>query len=236
MCECVRACARELLLIQTRNANERPTTTCRPIRAPLAVYTHDACPQIAMQWMDARRPGSAEREERGHHEQEGIPDAPGAPWRFAWSPCVLRFFVGDMRAASLRCTINLLFGSSSGLLPFEGPFLITKTKAFKTFSSSLDSRLSSLAASRLAVVVLSRSARERAGSSDMTGGLTSARTYYTKVAAASFLIGASMELFMIRTGFYEKVTSIEAEERRERLRAQQQLVAGERGTGEGKGW
>ena len=61
---------------------------------------------------------------------------------------------------------------------------------------------------------------------DMTGGLTSAasrRTYYTKVAAASFLIGASMELFMIRTGFYEKVTSIEAEERRERLRAQQQL-------------
>ena len=80
-----------------------------------------------------------------------------------------------------------------------------------------------LVASRLAVI---RRCVVVAESIDMTGGLTSAasrRTYYTKVAAASFLIGASMELFMIRTGFYEKVTSIEAEERRERLRAQQQL-------------
>ncbi len=81
-----------------------------------------------------------------------------------------------------------------------------------------------------------------------------ARRYYALVAGASFCLGAGMELFMVRrtifdapscltsllpfplpfvsnqcppqikTGFYEKVTMIEAEERqiqRERLLAQQ---------------
>lgn len=39
--------------------------------------------------------------------------------------------------------------------------------------------------------------------------------FYARVSALSFGIGASMELFMIKTGFYEKVTSIEAERLRE---------------------
>ena len=36
---------------------------------------------------------------------------------------------------------------------------------------------------------------------------------YWKVAGLSFVVGACMELFMIKTGFYEKVTAIEAERR-----------------------
>lgn len=36
---------------------------------------------------------------------------------------------------------------------------------------------------------------------------------YWKVAGISFVVGACMELFMIKTGFYEKVTAIEAERR-----------------------
>lgn len=36
---------------------------------------------------------------------------------------------------------------------------------------------------------------------------------YWKVAGFSFVVGACMELFMIKTGFYEKVTAIEAERR-----------------------
>lgn len=53
--------------------------------------------------------------------------------------------------------------------------------------------------------------------------MASLRAFYSKVAAASFVIGASMEAFMVQTGFYEKVAAIEAEERRERrITAQQQ--------------
>jgi len=53
--------------------------------------------------------------------------------------------------------------------------------------------------------------------------MATARSYYALVAGASFCLGAGMELFMIKTGFYEKVTMIEAEERqtqRERLLSQ----------------
>ncbi|RVX21934.1 hypothetical protein CK203_001444 [Vitis vinifera] len=35
--------------------------------------------------------------------------------------------------------------------------------------------------------------------------------WYLKIAAVSALIGASMELFMIKTGFYDKVTVLESE-------------------------
>jgi hypothetical protein len=37
------------------------------------------------------------------------------------------------------------------------------------------------------------------------------RDFYVKTAVASALVGAAMELFMIKTGFYDKVTVIEAE-------------------------
>ena len=37
--------------------------------------------------------------------------------------------------------------------------------------------------------------------------------FYAKVTAASFALGAAMELFMIKTGFYGKVTALEAERR-----------------------
>jgi hypothetical protein len=45
--------------------------------------------------------------------------------------------------------------------------------------------------------------------------LSPALQYYFKVAAASFCIGASMELFMIKTGFYDTVVRLEAEARLE---------------------
>lgn len=38
-------------------------------------------------------------------------------------------------------------------------------------------------------------------------------TFYTKIAVASFALGAAMEGFMIKTGFYDKVLHIEAERR-----------------------
>ncbi|CAL6413478.1 unnamed protein product [Bathycoccus prasinos] len=38
-------------------------------------------------------------------------------------------------------------------------------------------------------------------------------SYYYKVATASFVCGAAVEAFMIHTGFYEKVTQIEANRR-----------------------
>ena len=56
----------------------------------------------------------------------------------------------------------------------------------------------------------------------MLGALQRRSSYYVTVATASFCIGAAMELFMIQTGFYDKVTMIEAEERRERLAVIQQ--------------
>ncbi|GAQ84632.1 hypothetical protein KFL_001980140 [Klebsormidium nitens] len=37
--------------------------------------------------------------------------------------------------------------------------------------------------------------------------------FQAKLAAVCFVVGASMELFMIKTGFYNKVTAIEAERR-----------------------
>ncbi|CAA6669065.1 unnamed protein product [Spirodela intermedia] len=37
--------------------------------------------------------------------------------------------------------------------------------------------------------------------------------WYLKIFAVSALCGASMELFMIHTGFYDKVTVLEAEKR-----------------------
>jgi hypothetical protein len=37
--------------------------------------------------------------------------------------------------------------------------------------------------------------------------------FYTKVAVASFALGGCMEMFMIKTGFYDKVLHIEAERR-----------------------
>ncbi|KAK9808934.1 hypothetical protein WJX72_006590 [[Myrmecia] bisecta] len=35
--------------------------------------------------------------------------------------------------------------------------------------------------------------------------------FYAKVASACFVAGGCMELFMIKTGFYDKVTQLEAE-------------------------
>ncbi len=37
--------------------------------------------------------------------------------------------------------------------------------------------------------------------------------WYLKIAVASAVVGASMELFMIKTGFYDKVTVLESEKR-----------------------
>ncbi|XP_034198320.1 uncharacterized protein LOC117613836 [Prunus dulcis] len=37
--------------------------------------------------------------------------------------------------------------------------------------------------------------------------------WYVKIALGSALIGASMEFFMIKTGFYDKVTVLESEKR-----------------------
>eukprot|EP00890_Picochlorum_soloecismus_P001460 jgi/Picsp_1/2314/NSC_05777-R1_hypothetical protein CHLNCDRAFT_58390 [Chlorella variabilis] len=39
----------------------------------------------------------------------------------------------------------------------------------------------------------------------------SAGTLYAKIGGICFLLGAGMEFFMIKTGFYEKVVEIEAE-------------------------
>ncbi|KAK3417736.1 uncharacterized protein LOC104414963 [Eucalyptus grandis] len=37
--------------------------------------------------------------------------------------------------------------------------------------------------------------------------------WYVKIAVFSALVGGSMELFMIKTGFYDKVTELESEKR-----------------------
>lgn len=37
--------------------------------------------------------------------------------------------------------------------------------------------------------------------------------WYLKIAVVSAMIGGSMEFFMIKTGFYDKVTVLEAEKR-----------------------
>ncbi|BDA44132.1 hypothetical protein COCOBI_05-3160 [Coccomyxa sp. Obi] len=51
--------------------------------------------------------------------------------------------------------------------------------------------------------------------------------FYVKVAGLCFLVGAGMEGFMIRTGFYDKVTEIEAqrlEETREEREAFKRML------------
>ncbi|PKU77456.1 uncharacterized protein LOC110108733 [Dendrobium catenatum] len=45
------------------------------------------------------------------------------------------------------------------------------------------------------------------------GGQLKFLDWYLKIAAVSALVGASMELFMIHTGFYDKVTVLESEKR-----------------------
>ncbi|KAG2721592.1 hypothetical protein I3843_02G074800 [Carya illinoinensis] len=37
--------------------------------------------------------------------------------------------------------------------------------------------------------------------------------WYLKISVVSALVGASMEFFMIKTGFYDKVTVLESEKR-----------------------
>ncbi|XP_048321818.1 uncharacterized protein LOC107411405 isoform X2 [Ziziphus jujuba] len=37
--------------------------------------------------------------------------------------------------------------------------------------------------------------------------------WYLKISVGAALVGASMELFMIKTGFYDKVTVLESEKR-----------------------
>ncbi|CAL0323379.1 unnamed protein product [Lupinus luteus] len=37
--------------------------------------------------------------------------------------------------------------------------------------------------------------------------------WYLKIGIVSALVGASMELFMIKTGFYDQVTALESEKR-----------------------
>ncbi|XP_068478960.1 uncharacterized protein [Phaseolus vulgaris] len=37
--------------------------------------------------------------------------------------------------------------------------------------------------------------------------------WYLKIGVVSALVGASMEVFMIKTGFYDKVTVLESEKR-----------------------
>jgi hypothetical protein len=39
------------------------------------------------------------------------------------------------------------------------------------------------------------------------------RAFYARVTVMSFALGAAMELFMIKTGFYAKVTDLEAQRR-----------------------
>ncbi|KAL1803837.1 hypothetical protein DCAR_0935521 [Daucus carota subsp. sativus] len=37
--------------------------------------------------------------------------------------------------------------------------------------------------------------------------------WYVKIGVAAAIVGGGMELFMIKTGFYDKVTELEAEKR-----------------------
>ncbi|WPT13170.1 hypothetical protein PSENEW3_00001014 [Picochlorum sp. SENEW3] len=49
-------------------------------------------------------------------------------------------------------------------------------------------------------------------------------SFYTKVAVLSFCLGAGMEYFMIRTGFYDKVVEIEAERLQDHLEEREQFL------------
>jgi|TARA_B110000977_G_scaffold136810_1_gene173747 hypothetical protein len=57
----------------------------------------------------------------------------------------------------------------------------------------------------------SRLARQRTAVRPAAEALT--WEFYGKLIGVSFTVGACMELFMVKTGFYEKVTAIEAERR-----------------------
>lgn len=48
--------------------------------------------------------------------------------------------------------------------------------------------------------------------------------WYIKLAVGFATIGAAMEYFMIRTGFYDKVTVLEAEKRAEELDPRSQAI------------
>ncbi|KAI5650655.1 hypothetical protein M9H77_36660 [Catharanthus roseus] len=49
-------------------------------------------------------------------------------------------------------------------------------------------------------------------------------SWYLKIALFSAMIGGSMELFMIKTGFYDKVTVLESEKRAWESSAEAQAV------------
>ncbi|EFN54056.1 hypothetical protein CHLNCDRAFT_58390 [Chlorella variabilis] len=49
--------------------------------------------------------------------------------------------------------------------------------------------------------------------------------YYGKVAGVCFALGAGMEYFMIKTGFYEKVTEIEAQRLEETREDRERFLA-----------
>ncbi|CAK9263022.1 unnamed protein product [Sphagnum jensenii] len=48
--------------------------------------------------------------------------------------------------------------------------------------------------------------------------------WYLKLVLVGAAVGASMELFMISTGFYDKVVVIEAQRRAEQVEATEELV------------
>jgi len=50
------------------------------------------------------------------------------------------------------------------------------------------------------------------------------REFYWKVAGASFLVGAAIELFMIKTGFYNIVTRLESERLEENVHEREQFL------------
>eukprot|EP00873_Tetraselmis_striata_P033327 jgi/Tetstr1/453591/TSEL_003985.t1 len=65
--------------------------------------------------------------------------------------------------------------------------------------------------------------------------------FYLKVAGAGFLVGGAMELFMLKTGFYDIVTRLEGEkldeskeQREEFLRKLQSQYEQQRAAREGK--
>lgn len=57
----------------------------------------------------------------------------------------------------------------------------------------------------------SRLARQRNALRPAAEALTT--EFYAKLVGVSFAVGSCMELFMVKTGFYDKVTAIEAERR-----------------------
>jgi len=50
------------------------------------------------------------------------------------------------------------------------------------------------------------------------------RPFLLRLAAGSFAVGACMELFMIKTGFYDKVTVIESQRREDAKTAEPPLL------------